>query len=79
MNNNTKNFGKPYSLGNSSLPDMPSTASSFDALSTNDKDQQTRTAFNRVRSYDVTVDKIDLKIPGAAPIFGSKNKSEVLA
>lgn len=79
MNNNTKNFGKPYSLGNASLPEMPSTDSSFEAISTNDRDQQTRTAFNRVRSYDVTVDKINLKIPGAAPIFGSRNKSEVLA
>jgi len=75
---NSSNYGSPYNLKNDNLPLQPSTPSSFERQVEDQYDTQTRTAYNRIRSYDVTVDKIDLKIPGAAPIFGSKNRAELL-
>lgn len=75
---NSSNYGSPHNLKNDNLPLQPSTPSSFERQVEDQYDTQTRTAYNRIRSYDVTVDKIDLKIPGAAPIFGSKNRAELL-
>lgn len=78
MNNSNGNYAAYNgTIPTQNLKEMPSTAASYDV--SYDTDTKAKTAYNTIRNYDVTVDKIDLKIAGAAPIFGERNRAQLLS
>lgn len=57
------------------LPRMQTTPSSFDGMDYTEGGNA-KTAFQRLRDYDIRVDKVELNVVGAAEIYGKKNNKE---
>lgn len=61
-----------------SAPDLPrtqTTPSSFEGMDYTDSGNA-KTAFQRLRDYDIRVDKVELNVVGAAEIYGKRNNRE---
>lgn len=82
--NNNNNKRRNFFNGNvkplNQVPDLPfpNVTRSSDLYPSDEVDGHgnARTAFNKLRDYDITVDKIDLKIAGAATIYGKQNPKQ---
>lgn len=72
-----KNFynNKPV-INAPDLPRMEATSSSFPSEIDYIEGGNAKTAFQRLRDYDIKVDKVELNIAGAAEIYGKRNNRE---
>lgn len=81
--NNSNGFNNPnFTNKQTQVSDLSSpviTDASIDTETYTAKENETRTAFEKIRSYDFEASKIDIHVAGAAPILGAKTQKVLMA